>query len=875
MIQFVESKDVARKGRNAGNIHSVPIDTYIARLQTQRPDGLPPTLCEYLKSPTRTKPYFDADNYSQTPYTSTHLQQIRTQFLTDVTTVMDTMCKSILHSQTYHIVLATRHRFVPQKGQHKASFRAWVTNYAIQDYSCMGPIIQHLEESGALKKDALDKSVYKRSEQLMNSLYCCKGGKEHDYHILIPEDQNEPIESFIIQHLTGKEVDIPLDCYPGVKHNKRVKKAGLAETPESRSAARAAAAKHPIVSPEYAIASKSDICRLLHLLDKARWDRYDEWRNIATALKNATGDDTFKNLWLELSRLSPKFSNVTAENLWHSVARDDFEGSRFTIRSLECWAQHDDPVGYLGYKATTLDPFILKRWKQGDRGLAEIAHHLLKDVIKCDERCTTFYYFDNALTAWKRGRKEDLRIEVSHSLENALQLVITHLECLSGCLHTLAKRPGGAPEPNPLAPMESGPILTSSQLTDRAVEVANEKVDAIRTITYLRKTAGMTNVVTLSASLFIDPTFEQQLDSVPHLLGVRNGVVDLRTGELRERRPHDNILRILNIDYDPCVSTQLMHDTVSTIMAEDPVMTEYLQKLLGYGITGEVCEEIFAVFTSPGRSGKGVITQQLMNVLGSFYVDMHPGIIVDRNVSNVDAERAKLLGSRIAVFSELRAGEKLKTSEVQLLSGGDGIPAKPLYRDPITIVPKHLCILATNHMPQLSEVIPAIQHRLICIKFPVTFVDLVDGETPTRARRPRDDGLKTKLAADHKGILKWLVDGAVKWYAARDLKRNAPPQVKEAIAEYFKEQDTFGEFLSTYCSVVEGEKVPASELLESYRVWASENGADSRVDAKQLSSWMRLKGFEKKYTRVGNRACQCFIGLHLRHPVFSFTDGSD
>ena len=79
-----------------------------------------------------------------------------------------------------------------------------------------------------------------------------------------------------------------------------------------------------------------------------------------------------------------------------------------------------------------------------------------------------------------------------------------------------------------------------------------------------------------------------------------------------------------------------------------------------------------------------------------------------RQVANSDAEHGKLLGARVAVFNELEPGEKLKTSEVQLLSGGDGVPATPKYRDPMTIEPRHLCILTTNHMPQLAEVVVAI-----------------------------------------------------------------------------------------------------------------------------------------------------------------------
>ncbi|WP_289460427.1 hypothetical protein, partial [Klebsiella pneumoniae] len=85
------------------------------------------------------------------------------------------------------------------------------------------------------------------------------------------------------------------------------------------------------------------------------------------------------------------------------------------------------------------------------------------------------------------------------------------------------------------------------------------------------------------------------------------------------------------------------------------------------------------IWTGTGRNGKGGITQTLSRVLGGFFKAMNSGLICERQVSNIDSERGKLLGARLAVFDELKDGEKLRTQEVQLISGGDGIPARPLY----------------------------------------------------------------------------------------------------------------------------------------------------------------------------------------------------
>ena len=293
-------------------------------------------------------------------------------------------------------------------------------------------------------------------------------------------------------------------------------------------------------------------------------------------------------------------------------------------------------------------------------------------------------------------------------------------------------------------------------------------------------------------------------------------------------------------------------------MAGNVGKAAFIKRMLGYGVTGDVSEEIFVIFTGTGRNGKGGITQTLSRVLAGFYKAMNSGLICDRQVSNIDAERGKLLGARLAVFDELKDGEKLRTQEVQLISGGDGIPVRPLYRDPITIEPHHLCILATNHMPELSQVLAAMVQRVLVVHFPVTFVDLLPGEQPSEFRRQKDPALKARLAANPEGVLRWLVEGAVEWYAAPGLRNSAPAEVLEYSRLYFAEQDRLGVFLEERCRIGVDLKVATSELLEMY------NGAnkDAKMSPATMAAAMRSKGFEKRVARVhGSDPKQCFVGL--------------
>ena len=251
--------------------------------------------------------------------------------------------------------------------------------------------------------------------------------------------------------------------------------------------------------------------------------------------------------------------------------------------------------------------------------------------------------------------------------------------------------------------------------------------------------------------------------------------------------------------------------------------------------------------------------QTLAALLGTFYVEMNPAIICERQTCNIDAERAKLQGSRVVVFNELEPGERLKSAEAQLLSGGDLIPAKPMYKDPMSIVPRHQCFIVTNHLPRLAEVIPAIIERFIVINWPVSFCDLAPEEEATPFRRQRDNDLKALLQNDRPAFLKWIVQGAVSWYATKDLKRNAPDSVKEFTRQYLEEQDVLQRFLSHRCRRGADFKVSTQELLQAYNEYAP----DHRLHSKDFVAKMKAKGFAKSFSRIHGNPMQCFTGLEL------------
>ena len=123
-----------------------------------------------------------------------------------------------------------------------------------------------------------------------------------------------------------------------------------------------------------------------------------------------------------------------------------------------------------------------------------------------------------------------------------------------------------------------------------------------RLIEQIRSTGKMSGILSLAQDQFVDEAFVDNLDSVSHLLGVRNGVVNLETGELRSRRPEDLISTIVAAEYDPTVDTTWVEGVVKAIMGDDDEMVAFLQRLLGYCITGDISEDVFVCFTNSGEN---------------------------------------------------------------------------------------------------------------------------------------------------------------------------------------------------------------------------------------------------------------------------------
>jgi putative DNA primase/helicase len=324
----------------------------------------------------------------------------------------------------------------------------------------------------------------------------------------------------------------------------------------------------------------------------------------------------------------------------------------------------------------------------------------------------------------------------------------------------------------------------------------------------------------------LDFTFDQKLDSNRNLIGVKNGVVDLSTGEVRERKYDDFVNCIVPVEYNPNIDTAWWERVVLSMMAQDPEMTEYLQKLLGYFLTGETSEQIFVIFHGEGGNGKGIVAQTITRLMGDLAKAQNKALIFSNHkAGNKDAEKAELKGTRFAIWNEPSKHDVLDTSAVQELTGEDTIRAAKKYHDPCNITPYYKCLLLSNWLPDIAPVNDAIARRLIAIPFPVTFTQLLDGEEETPLRQQMDCDLKKKIDENMDVVFAWMVQGAVKWYASKDLKRNAPGKVKAYTRQYLDEMDKVKIFINEHCEFGRHFKVLQRDLGNKFEMWLLDDDA--------------------------------------------------
>lgn len=334
------------------------------------------------------------------------------------------------------------------------------------------------------------------------------------------------------------------------------------------------------------------------------------------------------------------------------------------------------------------------------------------------------------------------------------------------------------------------------------------------------------------------------LDADKDLLGVQNGVIDLRTFEFREFRPQDRITKTCGVAYDPDARWDVWQEFVDGCMGGDHELSDFLYCLSGYLLSGHRGEHVLPVLHGNGANGKSTFLGALQHVMGDYAGTAPPGLLIQRSGTEHPTGLASLQGRRLVVSSETGEGGSLAEAQVKQLTGGDRIAARRMHQDFYEFDPTHLIVLATNHKPRVTGTDEGIWRRLKLVPFAVTVPE-----------DKRDPMLPQKLAAEGCGILNWLLCGLRK-YKAKGLP--LPEAIRTATDEYRSASDVVGSFLEECTASAPGE-VRSGELYQAYSTWCGDSG-ERAMAQKQFGIRLEERGLQRHKGAGGNRF---WLGLRI------------
>jgi len=294
---------------------------------------------------------------------------------------------------------------------------------------------------------------------------------------------------------------------------------------------------------------------------------------------------------------------------------------------------------------------------------------------------------------------------------------------------------------------------------------------------------------------------------------------------------------------------------------------EFLHRLCGYWISGDVSEHIFPIWFGGGSNGKSVFLKILQLLLGEYAKKCTADMLLVKKHDGLPIERADLFAKRLAFSIEIDAGRRLNESLIKELCGGDPITARHLYQNHFTFDPTHKIVMACNHKPVIRGADDGIWRRIALVPFNVHFWNPDKGETG-KSKLQQDKNLFEELKSELSGILNWCLFGCLKWRATKSLA--IPKQVQEATEQYKEDSDIYGEFLAAKCEKSSEHSVASSLLYDHYRKWCCDNGLEADTN-KTFGNKLIERGYKRKATNVG----KVFAGLRLRVIAADESDGSD
>jgi putative DNA primase/helicase len=356
----------------------------------------------------------------------------------------------------------------------------------------------------------------------------------------------------------------------------------------------------------------------------------------------------------------------------------------------------------------------------------------------------------------------------------------------------------------------------------------------------------------LSIAGYMDPFLSsiEDYDQQPMLAGVANGVLDLAAQTCRPGDQADMMSLQLGVAYDPQATCPRWEQFLEEVFGGNAELIAYIQRAVGYSLTGDVREQKLFLCFGDGNNGKSVLLDVLSSLLGEYAATAAFSTFDADRRSEQTNDLANLKGKRLVVISETNAGKRLDEGRVKAMTGlRDKITCRFLYKEEFSYTPECKIWMAMNHPPVVRNIDRGIWRRLDIIRFEQDFTGREDRTLPT------------KLQAELPGILNWALRGLHAWQQ-RGL--DPPPCVQLATAEYKQSSDVVGQFLDEYTVNDPAGWITAQDLYNDFEHWSRNRGDHKPMQYPSFGKVITSKGYTSRRATISSVKHTIYEGLRRR-----------
>lgn len=585
-------------------------------------------------------------------------------------------------------------------------------------------------------------------------------------------------------------------------------------------------------------------------LSKKRAEDERTWKEVGWCLYNLDNCDKMLELWKLFSEKADNYDPLSCKKYWTSEYASKYSG--ITLGSLKYWAKNDNEKLFEEIKKTNFNQIIDNSTDNTNNSVAKVLKFLYSDYYKCVvyEKKILWYEFKNH--KWISSNQGlSLQKKISNELLDIYCKRISYFNDL----------------------------ITNEENEETRTDLI-DKQEALCNLTSkkLKETMFKKNVMTECKEEFNDSEFDDKLNGNLFLIGLENGVYDLKNMEFREGRPDDYISISTSasyIEYDEEDETiQEVYDFFNKIFVNDE-LRHYVLKLLASCLDGYHHDDIFVILTGTGSNGKSMLLDLINKTFGKM-VTKWPIALLTQKRQKGESASPQLISARYSRFvymDEPDAGTdyKLNSGMIKEYTGGDFISARNMYdSNIIKFQPQFTLFLLCNDIPQVPGVDKAIWRRNRVIpcksKFVVDPDHNPDPTHPVELQFKKDPTLKNKMNDWVDAFMSILIH----YYAifkkegfnekCSDGTTKLPDLIQEAINEYSNECDIYSEFIKKYIINDKTNTERINTVYDKFKDWFSENyDGEKTPNKKEFKKYIKVKYGSKNLTFKN------IIGVKLIH----------